>query len=296
MLKNILRSMNNKKDANFFTVQMLLDNFDILGIYLHRLIVSSLYTGVFPDCLKESYIVPTQKVKNTRNPEEIRPVNTLTTISKVLEKVVQCQLNQYFESNNLLNEIQSGFRHNHSCESLLNLVVTQWKTEVTNKNCIVAVFIDLKRAFETVNKEILLKKLEAYGIRGVELKWFSSYLENRSQRTKIGECLSTSTQVNIGVPQGAVLGTLLFLIYINDLEKMLRKSKLCMFADDALIYISGKNTDECIHILNVELKEVEKYLKMNKLKLNTNKTKAMVINGESEENIIIDGVQIEQVT
>lgn len=292
-LKTIMKSMNSKKDHHYVTVNMLLENFDILGTHLHHLITSSLHTGIFPEDLKESCIVPIQKIKNTKDPSEIRPVNMLMTLSKVLEKVVHHQLNKYFEENNLLSEKQSGFRQQHSCESLLNLVVTQWKAEVANKNCIVAVFLDLKRAFETINRDILLDKLQRYGVKNKELLWFKSYLENRTQRTRCGDHLSTVLNVNIGVPQGAILGTLLFIIYINDLGKLLKHSKVCMFADDTLIYITGKDPDECVRNLNQELKEVEKYLKMNKLKLNTNKTKAMILKGNTDQHIWLEGVQIE---
>lgn len=133
-----------------------------------------------------------------------------------MEKIVQNQLNKYFEKYNLLYETQSGFRKNHSCESLLNLVVSQWKMEIARKNCIIAVFIDLKRAFETVNRDILMQKLEKYGVKDIELKWFQSYLSNRTQKTKCGNFISKPININVGVPQGAVLGTLLFLVYINE--------------------------------------------------------------------------------
>lgn len=162
-LKSIMKSMNSKKDQHYVTVNMLLENFDILGIHIHHLITSSLHTGVFPEDLKESCIIPVEKIKNTNDMNEIRPVNMLMTLSKVLEKVVHHQLTKYLEENNLLYGQQSGFRQQHSCESLLNLVVTQWKAEVANKNCIVAVFLDLKRAFETINRHILLDKLQRYG-------------------------------------------------------------------------------------------------------------------------------------
>lgn len=292
-LKETMKNMNNKKDHNFLTVKMLLDNFDVIGPHLHRMIIESFQTGIFPDSLKESCVVPIQKVKNTKNPNEIRPVNMLSTISKIMEKIVQNQLNKYFEKNNLLYEAQSGFRKNHSCESLLNLVVSQWKMDIARKNCVIAVFIDLKRAFETVNRDILIQKLEKYGVKDIELKWFQSYLSNRTQKTKCGNYISTPININVGVPQGAVLGTLLFLIYINDMQKVLNKSKVCMFADDALVYICGKDADECVQNLNEEMKNFEKYLKMNKLKINTSKTKAMILNGNTTENIYIEGDPIE---
>ncbi|XP_036320500.1 uncharacterized protein LOC118735005 [Rhagoletis pomonella] len=154
-LKETMENMNNKKDHNFLTVKMLLENFDIIGPHLHRVIIESFQTG-----------------KNTKNPNEIRPVNMLSTISKIMVKIVQNQLNKYFEKYNLFCEAQCGFRKNHSCESLLNLVVSQWKMEIARKNCVIAVFIDLKSTFETVNRDILMQKLEKYGIKDIELIGF----------------------------------------------------------------------------------------------------------------------------
>lgn len=186
-LKDMLKLLNNKKDHHHYvSVKLFVENFDILGNPLYELINKSLRSGIFPNDLKESCIVPVQKIKNTKDPLEIRPVNMLMTISKIIEKIVQYQLNKYFEDNDLLKETQSGFRHKHRYESVLNLVITQWKTKVANKKFMVAVFLDLKRAFETINREILLLKLNKYDVRGTELKWFKSYRQNRKQRTKWG--------------------------------------------------------------------------------------------------------------
>ncbi|XP_075158150.1 uncharacterized protein LOC142231427 [Haematobia irritans] len=296
--KRIAEEMNKffiESVEEIVSIKILLNNFDLLGEAIKRLINESMRWGIFPKCLKESYVIPIPKIKNTDNPNEIRPVNMLPILSKILKKVIYTQLNSYFESNNVFIETQSGLRHNHNCESLLNLVITQWKSEVTNKNCIIAVFLDLKRAFETVDRELLVQKIEKYGVKGVESKWFKSYLEERTQRTKCGLYVSSGSTVGIGVPQGAILGTLLFLIYINDLKNILRNTKLCLFADDALLYITGKNTNECISKLNEDLRAVEKYLKMNKLKLNINKTNVMIINGVIEGNILIDEQEVNQV-
>ena len=155
--------------------------------------------------------------------------------------------------------------------------------------------MDLQRAFETIDRDILVQKLRRYGIEGVELEWFKGYLSKRTQYTKVANEISGSIEVRLGVPQGAVLGTLLFIICINDLEKVLKHSKARMFADDTLIYVSGNTAGECINQLNADLKNLEVYFKMNKLKLNVNKSKAIIINGDSTENIIINENNIEKV-
>lgn len=137
--------------------------FEIIGPIFLQIINKSLHTGIFPDCWKEATVVPIEKVKNTDKPVEFRPVNMLMTENKIFEKLVFKQLTRYMESNNLLSEYQSGFRRQHSCESLLNLVVTQWKTDVHDKKVIVAVFLDLQRAFETISRPILIEKLKKMG-------------------------------------------------------------------------------------------------------------------------------------
>lgn len=199
------------------------------------------------------------------------------------------------EENQLISENQSGFRQRHSCETALNLVISHWKSEMNEGNCIAAVFLDFKRAFETIDRSILIEKMKRYGIDGVENQWFGSYLSNRWQRTKVAEGISEPAQITLGVPQGAVLGTLLFLIYINDMENILQGVKICQFADDTLLYTSGKSSQECIARLNYNLKVVFNYVNMNKLKLNVKKTKAIVINGESEDNIIVNDEIIDKV-
>jgi len=173
--------------------------------------------------------------------------------------------------------------------------VSKWKTKVHSKKVIVAVFLDLKRAFETLDRSLMMKKLNKYGIRGVEAEWFLSYLSNRTQRTKIGEEVSDKIEVKLGVPQGAVLGTLLFIIYINDIVSVLNHSEICLFADDTLLFVTGETAEECVRKMDSDLIKVQMYLEMNKLKLNATKTKAMVINGDTNLDIVVNNEVIEKV-
>lgn len=163
------------------------------------------------------------------------------------------------------------------------------------KNIICAVFLDFKRAFETLDRNILLKKLQKYGFEDKEFQWFKSYLNERTQKTKVDEWISEPKDVCLGVPQGSVLGTILFLIYINDISKIIKNSKIRLFADDTLLFINGTNESEIKAKLEEDLKSLDKWLKMNKLKLNTDKTKFMMINSDHDMNIRIDGEQLESV-
>ena len=293
-LFNIIKNMNSKNDVNFLNVNIIKDSFEVIGENLLSIINKSLECGVFPQIWKESIVVPIEKKCNTNKCQEFRPVNMISNEAKILEKVVSIQLTQYLETNDIIYKYQSGFRNHHSCESLINLVISNWKIEVYNKKFIVAVFLDLSRAFETIDREILLLKLEKYGISGTELKWFQSYLNNRRQRTKINNTISEAIDINIGVPQGSILGVILFVLYINDINCIIKQSKIFLFADDALLYVSGDSMLECINKINNDLNELSLWFKMNKLKLNIDKTKCMCINGVLDDNLVkINNVSIE---
>ena len=143
------------------------------------------------------------------------------------------------------NILLTGFSSNHSCETCVNYVVSDWKKEIDDKNCVVAEFLDLKRAFETVDHKILLNKLEKYGIRNTERKWFKNFIYDRTQKTSVNNNISDSATVATGVPQGTILGVLLFLLYINDMEKVVQYSKLVLFADDSLNLFKWKRYQNC---------------------------------------------------
>jgi hypothetical protein len=142
---------------------------------------------------------------------------------------------------------------------------------------IVAVFLDFKRAFGTIDRVLLLRKMEQYGIKGAELIWIRSYMSNRTQETKFNVKISDTINVQLGLPQGSVLGPLLFILYINDIKNVLRYSKLNLFADDTLLYIAADTLDKAVNRMNDDLASLSQWLTLNKLKLNVHKMKYMVI-------------------
>ena len=239
-------------------------------------------------------ITPVEKVPNTKRNEEFRHINTLRTVEKIIETVVKQQLMNYMEENNIFSEYQSGFRKNYSCETAANHVINEWKDGGKRKK-VIALFLDFKRAFETIDREILLKKMYNYGIQDKELKWFRTFLANRVQRTKVNNSVSDFAEVELGVPQGSILGALLFIIYINDMPNVVRNCKIVLYADDTLIYAEGKDADECKYKSTCDIEHITVWLKMNKLKLNEQKTKLMNLNLNSETCIEINGRTIENV-
>lgn len=299
-LKQILMSFNNKFNKNdLLNVRVLKDIFDAIGYFYLDIINTSLNSGVFPNELKTSTIVPLPKVTNVRKAEDLRPINKLPIDEKLIECCVKSQLLKYIEDANILISTQSGFRQSHSCETALNLVLTSWKDEIQNNKYVYAVFLDFKRAFETIDRDILIKKLNKYGIRNTENKWFGDYLMNRKQRTCFNGSSSDELLNPYGVPQGSVLGPLLFILYINDINKVLKYCKIYLFADDALIMIAEKNSTEALCKLNHDLANIYSWLCANKLKLNVNKTKWMKIGKKdqlSQQVVLIDNSVIEQVT
>lgn len=252
-----------------------------------NIINASLTSGVFPSTWKLSTVVPVPKIAGTVDAENYRPINTLSTPEKVLEIVVKIQLESFVNNNNILIDNQSGYRGHHSCESSLNLVLAEWKKEINERKIIIALFIDFKRAFETIDIGRMLHKLEKYGICGAEKRWFESYLQNRSQQVKIESTLSSELFNMRGVPQGSILGALLFILYINDINKVLKHCQINLFADDTLLHISCSDINDGFNKINEDLKYFTNWLNVNKMKINEAKTKYLVINHNSEINCVI---------
>ncbi len=153
------------------------------------------------------------------------------------------QLMEYIEKNHLLTKRQSGYRKMHSCETALNLVIVNWKEAKDNNESILCVFLDLKRAFETIDRQKLIQKLKKFGINNCALKWFESYLDGRKQVTKVNGQISRPRDNRIGIPQGSIIGAILFIIYINDMPEVLSEVAINLFADDTLLYITGKKCE-----------------------------------------------------
>lgn len=295
----ILKGIKSKGDCEHINKEILMDALEVIGLPMLGVINSSLEELMVPNEWKNSFVTPIPKKPGTSRAEEFRPVNQLPTYEKLLEGIVKEQLNEHMDKNEIIIDEQFGFRKGHDCEAALDFLIMQWKKEIENNKIVIAVFIDLKRAFETVDRNILLQKLEMYGIRGETKKWFESYLDNRTQQTKYGGVTSSKILTKYGVPQGSKLSSDLFILYINNINTCLEHSKIVLFADDTTIYLTCDDVYSGVKRMNEDMKRLNKWLNCNKMKLNVEKSKCMVMNGSDDilncEPIMINGEIIERV-
>lgn len=275
-ITNIMSTLksNSAPGSDNISNQLLKTCKHILAVPIAFICNLSLETGIFPSSLKNANVCPIHKAGDTEHPSNYRPISLLTTISKILERVVNKQFMSFLERNNVLSSNQYGFRSNRSTEDAVTSLV-DFVTDMLDKGqkCI-GVFLDLAKAFDTVSRPILLKKLENLGIRGIALEWFRSYLTNRKQRVKVDERYSDYQEVLFGVPQGGVLSPSLFLAYLNDLCQLeVTQAKLFAFADDTAIIFHAASWEGLSVVANDGLRQVVKWLQHNLLTINAAKTK-----------------------
>ena len=267
--------------------KLIKDSAVVITPYLNLIFNLSLSEGKFPDDWKKARVSPIFKSGNREECGNYRPISILSAISKIFEKIVFDQLSQYLITNKILNDYQSGFRKGYStCSSLLR-TTNEWLVNMDKGLINGVVFLDLKKAFDTVDHNILIKKLEFYGLKNNTLRWFISYLCHRKQICKVGMSVSNSENITTGVPQGSNLGPLLFLLYINDLPNCLDSSVPALFADDTNLTTSGSTASEIQDNLEIELNKVHTWLLANKLTLNVDKTEYMLIGSRQRLSQVI---------
>jgi len=261
----------------------------------------SISTGTVPSHLKVAKVIPIFKSGDKYSFNNYRPISVLPAISKILEKLVYKRIYDFINKHNILTPDQFGFRPKHSTYMAINKLYNQISTSLDNKLCTAGIFLDLSKAFDTLDHQILVNKLNYYGIRGVANSWIESYLNDRKQFVKFNEHCSPTSVIKCGVPQGSILGPLLFLLYINDLPSYSPNLHFIMFADDTNIIYSNKDPNLLESTLNNELKIISDWFKLNKLSLNIKKTNIMIFRNKhsciSSPNIIItiDDKEIEHV-
>lgn len=265
---------------------------DTVGPGLLLLINKCLSTGSFPNSLKVAVVTPYLK-KTNLDPSTLsnyRPISNLPFISKILERVVLIQLQSYLSANSLHETFQSGFKALHSTESALLRVSSDIFTETDSGKSMALVLLDLSSAFDLVDHEVLLRRLEtSVGFRGVVLQWFRSYLNNRCFSVRIGHQSSTSVPLNCGVPQGSILGPILFILYLLPLASIFNKYEVSfhLYADDTQVYFPLKHNDKNgLQPLFACLSDLKLWLSSNFLNLNENKTEIIIFG--PKENCVFD--------
>ena len=244
-----------------------------------------LSTGTHPDKLKMAKVIPIFKKWSKLLTCNYSPISLLSNINKIFEKLVFSRVYSFLDRNKSLYELQFGFRPKHSTNHALINIIEKIKDALDHGHFVCGVFVDFQKAFDTVNHKILLKKLANYGIRGEMKDWFASYLSNREQFVSILGFESKTTIMEHGVPQGSVLGPLLFFIYKNDLHNSIRNSSTYHFADDTNLLIIHKSLHNLSHKMNNDLKNLCHWLTANKIPLNTTKTELIIFRKPSQKQL-----------
>ena len=286
--------------ADFISTKLLKEIAPLIITPLHYLINLSLETGFVPKEFKIAKIVPIFKEGDCHDFNNYRPISLLSSFSKLMEKIVSRQLLQFLHINNILYKHQYGFRPGHNTSQPVLHLTEKIYSALNQKPAAktLVIFIDLKKAFDTVDHSILLSKMDHYGIRDTSNLWFKNYLDSREQFVTINGSESERKKIVCGVPQGSVLGPLLFLIFINDLPNSTEFLTL-LFADDTTFQITGGDIDQLFSMANSELEKSSVWFKANKLTLNVKKTKYMIFSDQNltttANKLYIGSQNIEQV-
>ena len=273
---------------------------DLISFPLSHVCQLSLSEGYFPSELKLAKIIPLYKANDPSMFNNYRPISLLSVFSKILEKIMYDRLYDYLVSLKILYEYQFGFQKSKSTYMALISLTDKLINALENGDICVGLFIDFRKAFDTVNHDILLDKLYFYGIRGVAHDWFRSYLSNRQQCVEYNNVTSSVLNMKCGVPQGSNLGPLLFLIYINDLAYVSPELFAILFADDSNFFCTGSNLTEVMSVVNKELHLIVDWLNCNKMSLNIEKTHFMIFKPKrkrvnTSSDIVINGCKINEV-
>ena len=298
-VKSIIEKLKNRKAIGPFSI-----NTKILKICknelsrpLSQLFNKSFQMGIFPSQCKLANVIPIFKNGNKAELNNYRPISLLSNISKIIERLMYNRLYLFLEQKNILYDLQFGFRYKHSTEHALISITEKIREACDSGNFACGVFIDLRKAFDTVNHDILLHKLNHVGIRGITNQWFSSYLKNREQFVSIQGNKSKNNIITHGVPQGSILGPLLFIIFINDLNKAIKHSTVHHFADDTNLLLADRSIKRINKRINHDLRLLTEWLRANKISLNADKTEIIIFKSKSKHitkhlNFRIDGKKI----
>jgi len=291
--------------SNCISSSLLKDCIEHVALPLLHICNLSFDLGIFPDQLKISRVIPVFKKGNRVLVSNYRPISITNPIAKVLERLFHTRMISYLEKFKILYDYQFGFRKKHSTSIAVIDIVNLIQNELFRGNYVLGIFMDLQKAFDTVNPQILLKKLEHYGFRGICLDWLKSYITGRTQFTVVNGCSSEIKTISCGIPQGTVLGPLLFILYINDIANSVNNSHIKLFADDSNLFVISNNLNNLFITANNELSHLSQWVYANKLYINYEKTTFMLFEPRKKLNIphdpnfkftlFLDGHAIERV-
>ena len=296
-ISNIIRYLNPVGGGiDGISTYILQKTYEPLANHITYFFNLCLETATFPDRLKMAVVVPIYKAGDKDKFNNYRPISLLPVFSKVLERIIHTALVSFLNDTNILNPLQFGFRKLHSTYMPLAHMYDKVTEKLQNDEISCSLYLDLKKAFDTVSFEILLKKMRVIGIRGSVLKILESYLNNRKQVVKINETVSQKQNIGMGVPQGSILGPLLFIIYINDICNVTDIGTFYLFADDTAICIHGKDYVQLQNKINVLVPKIEEWFCANRLSLNAAKTNYQIYSKTKigDLNIVLNGITIER--
>lgn len=242
----------------------------------------SIETGTFPESWKLAKVIPLYKKNSKEDAGNYRPISILPVLSKLLEKHVANNLIEFLTVNDLLAKRQSGFRPKHSCETALHQMVDEWTSRIMDKKIVGLLFVDFSKAFDLVDHKIILQKLSEYNFHKSSLDWFTSYLTDRKQIVKANDTTSEEGALTTGVPQGSILGPIIFLMSINDMPLYGSLSDITIFADDATESVFANTVMEVETKLQEKANDIETWSSDNKMVVNVDKTKTMLISNNQK--------------
>ncbi len=300
IVRKQLASLNVTKSTGCdgIAARFLKDAADVIATPIAHIINLSLKTGTVPKEFKTARVVPLYKKGDRSQEGNYRPVSILPIVSKVFERLVHDQLYQYLCNNSLIYEFQSGFRPMFSTDTALTYLGDKIRFNMDKGLFTGVVLLDLQKAFDTVDHSILISKLRAIGADNIVIKWFSSYLCDRKQFVDIHGTYSSEEEISCGVPQGSILGPLLFTMYVNDMSSAVT-CDLCLYADDSMLLVRGKDVKQLERILENEMNEISKWLQENRLSLHLGKTESILFGTKhrlkkvSQMDITCNNVKIE---
>ena len=277
-MEKLVKDINVHKASSVVNVSayVLKDAFLVLIPQLTFMYNKSFETGIFPYKWKIANVIPLKKGGDPTDVNNLRPVSLLPLPGKMAERIVHTHISEHVERLGLLNNRQGGFRKGKSTISTVAMLTDDILQGLNSKEYSIATFIDLKKAFDTINHEILLRKLPHFGLNNNVRNWVANYLSNRVQKCSVNGLTSEERAITCGVPQGSILGPLLFLLYINDIDIKLINSKVLLYADDTVIYANHKDETHAHLWVSEDLIALCEWCNKNQLTINQKKTKLML--------------------